>query len=249
MTISTPRVVVGTTSLAFAVVLVGILLFSSTRTVRVVVRTPSTVLVPDAFNSTLTPESLTQACIDRCGSGGQCLQSNESGIVDSCVACSPDRVLAPQLDGSVACIVPEYDCSGVPWCTTAEATTLVRPVDNALAQAALDTAATNGTIPYPYTASISSSSNWTILAAAGLTPSKASSLVNTLLLAKGAELDAGSTLNPSTWFDDQNSFWNNSLPLFQLLRPESYATYVTQIKRTLCARTWVLQQGECVRPL
>jgi hypothetical protein len=98
-------------------------------------------------------------------------------------------------------------------------------------------------------ASITSSSNWTILAAAGLSPSTATSLVNSLLLAKGAELDAGSTLNPSTWFDDQDSFWNNSLPLFQLLRPESYAVYVTEIKQALCTRTWLLRDGECVRPL
>lgn len=249
MAISSQRVVVGTTSLAFAVVLIGILLFSNTRTVRVFVRTPSTVLATEAFNTTLTPESLAQACVSRCGVGGRCLQSNESGIVDSCLACSPDRVLATQLDGSVACIVPEFDCSSVPWCTTAETTTRVRPVDNALAQAALDTAGSNGTIPYPYTATITASSNWTVLASAGLSPSTASSLVNSLLLAKGAELDTGSTLNPSTWFDDQTGFWNNSLPLFQLLRPESYRVYVTEIKRALCTRTWLLQNGECVRPL
>jgi len=51
------------------------------------------------------------------------------------------------------------------------------------------------------------------------------------------------------WFDDQTGWWNSSLLNYQT-GVSYYALYVTELKKELCTRTWLLGAGaeDCVKP-
>lgn len=201
-------------------------------------RSVSMLELPSTTNTTAPPVTtpilnatvLQQACLEACGAGGTCVLSS-AGIA-TCTQC------ASGFTGTDRCVDTRY-CADSAYCSHADAL-LVLDKHNALVRVFIGNS-TNPVIQDSWTGSMP--------AIVG-TAEQSRSLLNAYLHAKKLTLAAGSTSEASVWFDDTQGFWAPaSLDLYLTsLNQGYYASYVTEIKQSVCMPRWRAVNGQCAPP-
>jgi hypothetical protein len=215
--------------------------------------TPPIVIPPPTVGVNATV--LAAACAAACGANVTCpRQVALTGVVPSCTTCGVGLTL---LAGG-ACSAVATACTATPWCSSADATTHLAPLHNALVQAAIEAApgrnASYVTSVYPGNATtMLAASTWNATIAPLVGANTAITILNEYLTAKFGYLALGSSAGPVQWFDDQAGWWAASLASYQA-GVGLYGTYVATLKTlpTTChSRTWIANSttGNCIGPM
>jgi len=234
MTSSSFRTTALWSSLVLAILVTGIPLFSELRTLETPAPPP-----PPVSNSTYVPPSyatnqtaLEQACADACF-GGECQQSRISGIT-LCATCPDGYTLHP----TTSQCVNTTGCTDWPWCSAARAVLLRQVQESIVSISPNSTEIAEGRSEVSQLEPMLSGTNAELTA-----------LFNEYYTARRELVAMGVYAQPTQYWDDENAP-STSLNVYRAMLRPAYASYVTSMKKRMCAGvTWVAAEGTCRPPI